>query len=372
VPILLFFGYCLVSAIWSDYPDVSAKRWVKDLGDLLMVMVMLTDPNPLAALKRLLTRVGLLLATFSILFVKYFPTLGRNYSPWTGEAFYTGVTTNKQGLGMIMLIFGLGAIWQLVFLYRAKEAPHRWRHMLVQAVLFGEVMWLSRRAQSMTSMATFFMVGFMVLLIGLYQWARKPMFVHFYVASATFVTVLALFLSPSSGLVEKLGRNSTLTGRTEIWNLVLNMPINRLLGTGFESFWLGDRLQYIWNLYWWHPNEAHNGYIEILLNLGWIGLALLAIIMVSGYAKVARRLRSDAEVNSIRLAYLFVALIYAFTEAAFRMLTFTWVFLLFAAATGVEAIDPTAQMLPATERPLKPPQIANVEHPVWLGRRRSI
>src|SRR5882762_6466502 len=42
VPILLYFTYCGLSAFWSDYPDVSFKRWIKALGDIVVVLVVLT------------------------------------------------------------------------------------------------------------------------------------------------------------------------------------------------------------------------------------------------------------------------------------------------------------------------------------------
>ena len=43
-PVLLFFFYCMVSCVWSEYPDVALKRWVRGLGDLVMVLVILTEP----------------------------------------------------------------------------------------------------------------------------------------------------------------------------------------------------------------------------------------------------------------------------------------------------------------------------------------
>jgi exopolysaccharide production protein ExoQ len=372
-PILLFYAYCLVSVLWSDYPDVAIKRWIKDLGDLLMVLVILTDSEPLTALKRILTRVGLTLVMLSILFIKYYPDLGRAYSPWTGETSYTGVTTNKQGLGMVILIFGPGAVWQLVHLYRAKGTPHRWRPLLAQGVLLAEVIWLLSMAHSLTSTACFLMVSCLIAAIGLYKTCQKPAFVHLYVTSATSLVILALFLSPGSGLVESMGRNSTLTGRTEIWNLVLNMPVNRFIGTGFESFWLGRRLQEIWGLYWWHPNEAHNGYIEVLINLGWIGMILLAFMLLNGYRNITSDMRRDPEANSIRLGYLLVGVVYAFTEAAFRMLTFTWIFLLYATAASAETPIPEAVQprLRPVLPPLKSQRAPAIDHLPQVGRRRG-
>ena len=45
-PILAYFAFCLVSVVWSDFPDVAAKRWIKAIGDLVMVLIIVTDGNP--------------------------------------------------------------------------------------------------------------------------------------------------------------------------------------------------------------------------------------------------------------------------------------------------------------------------------------
>src|SRR5271157_1608041 len=60
-PILLFFLYCAVSLLWSDYPDVAFKRWTKALGDLVMVLVVLSDREPSVAVSRLLARTAYVL-----------------------------------------------------------------------------------------------------------------------------------------------------------------------------------------------------------------------------------------------------------------------------------------------------------------------
>ena len=46
-PIVLFFAYCALSILWADYPFVAFKRWVKGLGDVIMVLIVLTDSNRL-------------------------------------------------------------------------------------------------------------------------------------------------------------------------------------------------------------------------------------------------------------------------------------------------------------------------------------
>ena len=44
--IVLYFSYCLVSLLWSDFPEVALKRWTKAIGDLVMVFIVITDPKP--------------------------------------------------------------------------------------------------------------------------------------------------------------------------------------------------------------------------------------------------------------------------------------------------------------------------------------
>src|SRR6266851_9459073 len=49
-PILAYFAYCLLSVIWSPFPDVAFKRWLKAIGDLVMAFVVVTDTDPITAL----------------------------------------------------------------------------------------------------------------------------------------------------------------------------------------------------------------------------------------------------------------------------------------------------------------------------------
>src|SRR5207244_5423105 len=104
----------------------------------------------------------------------------------------------------------------------------------------------------------------------------RPTALHFLVVGLVFLCCFGLVILPEMGLVEAMGRDSTLTGRTDIWKEVLSTDVDPWLGTGFESFWLGKRAEQLWKKYYWHPNQAHNGYIEIFINLGWAGVACTA------------------------------------------------------------------------------------------------
>jgi O-antigen ligase len=329
-PILLFFGYCAVSLLWSDYPGVAFKRWTKALGDLVMILIVLSDRRPTAAVKHFLARGAFILIPLSVLFTKYCPILGRSYGRWDWRTYYTGVTTNKNTLGVICLLFGLASVWRFLAAcdHRVKG---RTEQLLAHGVILVMVGWLFWKANSMTSLACFLLASCLLLATHFRSVARRPAAVHFMVAAVIGVCVSTLFLGLGTGALETIGRNSTLTDRTSIWAMVLGMGTNPLLGTGFESFWLGPRLESMWNAYSWGPGEAHNGYIEIYLNLGWIGVVLLAGVIVTGYQTVLAAFHRKLPTWNLVLAYFVVGVVYNFTEAAFfRMMAPAWILFLLA------------------------------------------
>ena len=140
-------------------------------------------------------------------------------------------------------------------------------------------------------------------------------------------------------MLQALGRDPTLTGRTEDWPIFLSILDNSLVGAGYETFWLGPRLKEVWETFpGMQINQAHNGYIEVLLNLGWIGVALLGILVATGYRSVIGGYRRAPDFGSLRLAFFLATMITAFTEAAFRMMGPPWIaFLLVTASVPVEA-----------------------------------
>ena len=343
-PILLFFGYCAVSFLWSEYPDVAFKRWTKAVGDLVMVLIVLSDREPSAAVKRFLAWTSFFLIPLSVLFIKYYPDLGRSYGQWDWKTYYCGVTTNKNTLGVICLLFGLGSAWRFLAAYHGR-GKGRTGHLIAHGVILAMVIWLFWMANSMSSLACFLLASTLLLATNSRLVARRPVVVHLLIAAVVCVSVSFLFLGVGPGLLKTMGRNPTLTDRTEIWSLVLSMTKNPLFGTGFESFWLGPRLQKIWSVYSWGPEEAHNGYIEIFLNLGWMGVVLLAIVIATGYRTVIAAFRRKLPTGTLVLAYFVVGVVYNFTEAAFlRMMAPAWILFLLAITRVPESPSAKARL----------------------------
>ena len=355
--LLLFFLYCAASIFWSDFPDVAFKRWLKAVGDVVMVLIVLTDPEPVVAFNRVLARMTYVLIPLSILLIKYYPTIGLSYSPWGGRANYGGVTTNKNSLGVISLCFGIWAWWRLLAAYKNRKSAGGIRKMIAPVVVLAMVFWLFRTSDSMTSFTSFLMAGILLLAVGFRTVIRKPALVHILIVSMLAVSSSVVFFGASPSALKALGRDPTLTDRTEIWAVVSGMVQNPLVGTGFESFWLGPRLENMWSRYWWHPQEAHNGYLEIFLALGWIGVVLLIFVIAMGYQTVFSAWRHNAPTGSLMLAYFLIGLVYNFTEAAFfKMQAVAWMFFLFA----------IIKVPPLSYRKTRVLSPNLVQHPEWI------
>jgi len=331
LPIVMFFLYCGLSVSWSDYPFVAFKRWTKVVADLIMVMIVLTDDDRKAAFNCLVKRIGFLLIPVSILLIKYFPEMGRGYDQWDGTLYNIGVGTNKNLLGMTCLIVGIGVVWRFLVVWQSPKEPARKKRLLAEGILLGMTIYLLWISNSVTSLACFGLASILLVATTFFATARRPAIINTLVASLIGFVTFALFFSSGGAVLESMGRNSTLTGRTEIWHVVLGLVENPIIGSGFESFWLGENLAKTWNLYWFHLNEAHNGYIELFVNLGWIGILIFATVMVAGYRDLIKSFRLDPVWAQIRLAYFVNAAIYSLTEVGFRMLSPVWILFLFAA-----------------------------------------
>jgi len=327
-PILLFFLFAALSILWSDFPFVTFKHWIKGIGDVLMVLVLLTEPSVKDAICRLVTRLGFVLLPLSVLFCKYYPEIGRGRTN-SPTLQWRGVTEGKNVLGGVCMVLGIGLLWRFRSAYNDREDPHRRGKLLALGTVLAMTVWLLWKSNSMTSICVLAIAGALMLLSARSVFRRNPVLVQLLVLVMVVGAVYALFIQ--STLLENLGRDPTVTGRTEIWKVVLSMPVSRLVGAGYESFWLGSRLQQIWAHFpEMQISEAHNGYIEIFLNLGWIGVLLLASIMVMGYRAVSAAFRRDPDVGGLYLAWLIAAVLRGLTEASFRMLSNSWIFLLLA------------------------------------------
>jgi len=327
--ITLYFLYCLASMAWADDPFVLMKRWIKDLGNPVMALVILTERCPYEAVGAVLRRLAFLMLPLSVLFIKYYPELGRDYHVYSGAPMYTGVGHQKNDLGLMCLQAGIYVSWEVLRRREKADTAFTWQRKIVIAFLIGMIAWLEYMSNSQTSL-TCMIVAALLLLLGRTRLAARSPGSFFGVLSGA---VLALwFLDEELHLTETalslLGRNPTLTTRTDIWKIVSEFEVNPIVGVGYMSFWSGERLEELSRRIGVRLNQAHNGYLEQYLNLGYIGVAFIAVIILSGLLKVRRHLSIDPAAGMLRLTFIVTAALYNYTEASFYSLNNMWMLLL--------------------------------------------
>jgi exopolysaccharide production protein ExoQ len=375
--IALYLLYCLASVVWTDEPFILVKRWIKDLGNPIMALVILTEIRPYQALGMTLRRLAFLLLPLSVMFIRYYPELGRTYHA-DGSPMYTGVGHQKNDLGLMCLMAGLYFAWKLLQRRDGREAAGPFDRY--DLLLVGMLAWLLRMSDSQTSFACL-MAGIGVMLLSRLKvvWRKPSRLVPLLAVGVLLYVSLDSMFEVKNAILELLGRDPSLTNRVELWDVVLSQEVNSIVGAGFMSFWAGDRMRAIWAALGSGINQAHNGYLEQYLNLGYVGVAFIAMIMLATLVKIRNRLDVDPSGALLRLCLLIAAILYNYTEASFYGISNMWVGLLVAAldVTDVRPIaDPApARAVAAVSHPtVRPPvPVAGfVGRPVSLGPRQPL
>ncbi len=288
--------WSVLSILWSPTPGMIIRGGLSIWAFLLcgIICSRYLDTGEAA---ELICNVVTFLALISIAFQLLAPVRETMAPGWTG------VYGEKNHLGIGM---GVGCIAQLA-------SPRRWTLWRVLQVLLLLVMLVL--SESTTSMI------FTLAAMAFYAITSLPRRLT-PVVTTTLVGTVVLAFAMVPHLTEKLfdvtGKNTNFTGRDVIWRFTWEQWKTRpLLGWGLYSFWESeDTLIQQW--LGWNPRQAHNGFLEIGVTLGIVGIVLLLGTIVSGFLLIlkARRLGHNTAALWLGLSWLAV-MIDNFTEADF-------------------------------------------------------
>jgi O-antigen ligase len=315
----LFYLYMGISVFWSDFLSVSFKRWIRTIGDLMMVLIVVTDPNFMKAVPRMFRQWAFVLISLSVIFIKYYRHLGVQYDRAGQFEMWVGVTTHKNSLGQLACMSAFFFTWILLSRYFK-------RLWIFDIPLLLMSLWLlmgSRTATSRTSLGVYFIgLGILIMLLLL----KKNVAVT---RVTVTVTVWGLFIGNflvqylySRELIQlmaaMIGEDPTLTGRTLLWDELMKIAAqHRYFGSGYGGFWIGNIGNNLWEIFQWNPGQAHNGYLDVYIDLGIVGLVFLTGLIINVYRNVLINLRYDSDYGRYRLALLAMILIYNITESSF-------------------------------------------------------
>jgi len=327
--IWIYLLYCGISIAWSDFPFVALKRWIKELGTVVMMLVILTDKRPYEAINVILKRLAFIWLPLSVLFIRFYGDWGRAYH-MSGEVMYRGVGNQKNDLGLICLFSMICLMWNFL-MNRKGGAKARRADTIIDLVLLGMAVWLLHLSNSATAMSCSVFAMTLLFMGRAKLIAQEPdRIMVILIVAAPLLFLLDSMLGLKETALDILGREATLTARVPIWELLREKVVDPVFGAGYNSFWLGDRMKSIWIQLGQPINQAHNGYLEQYLNLGYIGVAFIGAILLSGLLKVRRYLKVDYPAAVLRLCFIAVALLYNYTEASLCGINNVWLAFLFA------------------------------------------
>jgi len=368
IALMALLVLALASVVWSDFPLVAFKRWFRDLGNYLVVLVVLSDPHPYEAVLTLLRRLFFLLIPLSVVLIKYYPDLGKQFSYWTGATEFIGAATSKNMLGVLCLVSGLFFFWDTLTRWSDRKDRRTRRIIKVNMAFIAMTLWLLNLASSATSTICLTLGCLIILAASTNVFQRSPGFLKFMIPTAFCIyLVLAFGFNINGEMAGAVGRDPSLTGRSNIWAAVLSTHTNPIVGTGYESFWLGPRLDHVWKLAG-QVNEAHNGYLELYLNLGLVGVFFFFIFMVASYRTICKRLSPSFSLASLGLALWTVMLFYNMTESSAFRGQFAWVIFAMVIIL-VSARDPIARDASPAEIPVLERQRSKLSESAAVGSR---
>ena len=321
----ILFLYMAISMLWSDYMFVSVKRFIKVAGALVMALVVLTESSPYKTTESIMRRTVFVTIPFSVLLIKYYPALGVDFGTWTGGVTWAGVTQGKNTLGVLCMISMLMLAWIWIDNKQSDRSSTRLEKIGVLLIL-ALTLWLLRGpggAYSATSLVNTIVGLATFFTLRRFSSATYLPVIASLVVIGTVVSIVVTRVVFDATLLEVIaplvGRNPNLTGRTDaIWEPLSIIALkNPILGVGYGGFWITPIMLDAKRTF----NQAHNGYLDIWIELGVVGILLFCMVVLEFFRKATVAFKYNTDRGSFLLAFLLISLIHNFTESSYLKTT---------------------------------------------------
>ncbi|MDQ0525229.1 O-antigen ligase [Azospirillum rugosum] len=312
-PLWLALAWCWMSIAWSAAPAVSVKRLV------LMTIIVLVCVTAVSAIGRLSVvwrTIALTLAAIvaiDIAVALLVPSLGRG-----ADGSFTGIHTTKNTAGAFASITIL--IWSF---WMMTAAGTRWWQVSI-VVCLCTLLFLAGTG-SKTSLGAVGLSGAIAFFLGFSLRAGPlagALAANVMLAGGAVVALAVTLLSPRRVLLALFG-DATLTGRTELWAFLWQFVDRHFFtGVGYQALWMTGSIGLLerWQPTFlnWAIQQAHNGYLDALLTVGAVGLALGIVVLLSAlFMSLAMERRADCRGYGILGAALVIfAMIHNLTESS--------------------------------------------------------
>ncbi|WP_421728715.1 O-antigen ligase family protein [Brevundimonas sp.] len=368
-PALIILGllvlHAYASKYWSIDPGVTTRRTIALLMSSLFA-IYLGAVFRGKHLARVLMLSGLIMGLGSLVMVFGFPRIGIHQ--YDNAGLWRGLWYEKNQMGLVMTAGAVAAAACL-----ASQDPRR----LLPAATLAVSTLLVLATQSKTSLLCLVLgVGIVAALWAMRKGGPAMAVVCIWFGVVLTAICLYVFITEPAIVLKALGKDPSLTGRTDIWAALMRRVADHpWTGFGYQAFWGRDSIpaEFIRRETQWPVPSAHNGWIDLLVQLGWPGAISVGLTVFAAFATTLFRIPvAGAREGYFGMAYFAVFLLLSLSESV--LLTnanLPWTLLLAILARGLMPDpEPKAKLAPERSRAyLTRPRIASqYAH----GSRRSV
>jgi O-antigen ligase len=333
---LALVAFATVSVLWSVDSGATASR-ITHLFAILFICLAVTVVgwNPVR-LQQITRPVLTVLLIGSLIFGLYAPDLAITPpTPPDVTGYWHGLTSQKNQLG------SLASIGTLLWIHGWAARQVGFIPAVAGAGIAGYLLLLSRSSTAL--MATVLCAVLMLMMLrSLPSYLRRylPYLIGLFVVVTLAYSLAVLKVIPGSEILLKpiaiiTGKDTTFTARTQIWEIIrAHIQFSPFVGTGYGGYWTAPvpsspsyAFVQIMNFY---PTEAHNGYLDVINDLGYIGLFLLLGYLIVYIRQSLRLLQIDYGQATLYLALMFQQLLTNLSESHWFILSDDFVILTFA------------------------------------------
>jgi exopolysaccharide production protein ExoQ len=271
-PLLVLPAIAMTSALWSDYPEWSLRAGIQFLITVIIGVIMGSCVKPRAMISALFSALALV-TVLGVFFGKF-----QNGTP-------VGLFGSKNYYGYVAALLWFVAL--TVFVDRSQPRSLRIVGLAVASLTPLQLIASGSTGAIVDSIAVFAIMMTLEFASRLEIKLRVGLFAFLSFAVLQLLIILWVFADEIDQVLNYLGKDLTLTGRTMLWDTAYrSITENPIIGVGYQAFWQKENWKA--QLLWIASNQQigsgfhfHNTYLAITVDLGFIGLfAFIAIIVI--------------------------------------------------------------------------------------------
>jgi len=304
----IFLLWCMLTIVWSENSFVSFKRYIQYLTTVtvpLSFLLYIEDSDE--SLKYFYYILGIyVLVSLAAIFAI---PMARN-----NQGFWRGIHTDKNGFGQISIVLTIFFSMQFVKSDSLKSKAIDLFFILASIMLVVG----SRSSTALITLLVLIAIWIAFYIDKLFNpiGVRKTIsLIILFFSSSILMIILILYPGILGSVMGTIGKDLTFTGRIDIWNDIWNEAQKHLfIGAGFRGFWIIDSPNLIefYQKYIWLPQSSHNGYIDILNEVGVIGSALFLLTLINYFVNL-----TQTKSSQLWKWFVIAAIILNFSESKF-------------------------------------------------------